>query len=125
MTREYYLAPADVVALLYLSRFGYDALRAQRPVAIAGAAGILLWVFQQHVRDAAFRVERRKEFVEGNARLAEFLAEYYPITRTRRPVALSSGRRLRHMDSHHSYISRDCDSPAKLGETRQAPGRSR
>ena len=76
LVRDYYLAPADFVAVLYISRFGYDALRAQRPVAIAGFVMIAGWVFQQNVRDAAFYVASRKGFVAENVRLASFLETY-------------------------------------------------
>ncbi len=76
IVREYYLAPSDFLAVLYLARVGYDALRAQTRVTIAGAFVVIAALFQRNLRDEAYTVLVRKQFVAGDVRLASFLIDY-------------------------------------------------
>ena len=74
IVRDYYLAPVDFIAVLYVARVAFDGLRAQRPVAVAGVVLVIAWAFAQNVSNAAFEVLAREEFVDGNVALASFLA---------------------------------------------------
>jgi hypothetical protein len=74
ITREYYLAPVDVVAVLYLARLGYDTLR--RPLAIVAALLFLALALQRSIADAAFFVLSRKEHVQGRVSLELALREH-------------------------------------------------
>jgi len=76
IVREYYLAPADFLAALYLGYVGYDALRAQPRLTIAGALIAVALLFQSNLRDDAYVVLIRKQLVAANVRLAEFLTGY-------------------------------------------------
>jgi hypothetical protein len=76
LTHEYYLAPTDLLGSLYLARAGYEALRSQAPVAIGGALIVVALLFQRNLRNDAYAVLNRKQFVAGNVRLAGFLREY-------------------------------------------------
>lgn len=76
LVRDYYLAPTDVIAVLYVARAAFDGLRAQRPVAIAGVVLVVAWAFVQNVSNAAFEVLAREEFVDANVALGSFLAKH-------------------------------------------------
>jgi hypothetical protein len=82
MQREYYLAPADFVAALYLARLAhfahlaYGALRTERRLALAGAALLFGSAVQHNVSNAASYILSRKTYVDGNVRLVSFLESY-------------------------------------------------
>jgi hypothetical protein len=76
IVRDYYLAPVDFIAVLYLARVAFNGLRAQRPVAVAGIVLVIAWAFAQNVSNAAFEVLAREEFVDGNVALASFLERH-------------------------------------------------
>jgi hypothetical protein len=76
MTREYYQAPVEFIALMYLARLAYAGLRGQRRLIIALSLLPVVLVFQRNVSDAASRLLARKQYVEGNVRLASFLKDY-------------------------------------------------
>ncbi|HSQ28401.1 MAG TPA: hypothetical protein VLN49_01040 [Gemmatimonadaceae bacterium] len=76
MTREYYQAPVEFVGTMYLARLAYAALRGQRRLIIALSLVPVVLVFQRNVSDAASRLLARKQYVEGNVRLASFLKDY-------------------------------------------------
>lgn len=86
LTREYYLAPSDFVGALYLTQVGYGALRHQTRVTIVAAFLAVALLFQRNVRDDAYMVLARKQFVAANVSLAEFLKGY---ARDRRVQKLS------------------------------------
>lgn len=73
LVREYYLAPSDVVSVLYLTRVASRVLRnAQRSVVVAASIA-LAWSFARNVSMAALDVLVREEFVDANVALASFL----------------------------------------------------
>jgi hypothetical protein len=76
LTREYYQAPADFMATLYVARLAYAGLLAQPSRAAILAVGVAAWVFQYDLRDAAHRLLIRKQYVQGNVQLAAFLRRY-------------------------------------------------
>jgi hypothetical protein len=76
MTREYYLAPVEFVGAMYVARPAYVGLRVQRTMIIALSLLVVGLVFQRNVSDAASRLLSRKQYVEGNVRLASFLKDY-------------------------------------------------
>lgn len=76
IVREYYLAPTDFVASLYLARMGYDALRAQTRLTIAGAFVAVALLSGRNLRNDAYVVLTRKRFVAANVHLTEFLTTY-------------------------------------------------
>jgi hypothetical protein len=76
IVRDYYFAPTDFLAALYLARTAYEALR-ERPRVVAVGAGVAVaLLFQENVRDDAYGVLGRKQFVAANAHLADFLNKY-------------------------------------------------
>ena len=76
MTREYYQAPVEFVGAMYVARLAYAGLRIGRPLTIALSLLVVGLVFQRNVSDAASRLLTRKQYVEGNVRLASFLKDY-------------------------------------------------
>jgi hypothetical protein len=76
MTREYYQAPVEFIAVMYLARLAYAGLRGQRRLIIALSPLPVVLVLQRNVSDAASRLLARKQYVEGNVRLASFLKDY-------------------------------------------------
>lgn len=76
LTREYYMAPVELAGTMYLARLAYVGLRGQRRPIIALSLLPVVLVFQRNVSDAASRLLARKQYVEGNVRLASFLKDY-------------------------------------------------
>ncbi|HEU4786167.1 MAG TPA: hypothetical protein VFS57_02125 [Gemmatimonadaceae bacterium] len=76
MTREYYQAPVEFVGAMYVARLAYAGLRIGRPLVIALSLLVVGLLFQRNVSDAASRLLARKQYVEGNVRLASFLKDY-------------------------------------------------
>jgi hypothetical protein len=76
MTREYYQAPVEFIGTMYLARLAYTGLRGQRRLILALSLLPVVVVFQRNVSDAASRLLTRKQYVEGNVRLASFLEDY-------------------------------------------------
>ena len=76
LTREYYQAPADFIALLYLTRLAYAGLFAQPKRVAALAAVVLASVFLRNTSDDARRLVSRKQYVQGSVQLAAFLRRY-------------------------------------------------
>ena len=76
MSREYYQAPVEFVGAMYVARLAFAELRGQRRLIIALSLLLVAFVFQRNVSDAASRLLARKQYVEGNVRLASFLKDY-------------------------------------------------
>ena len=87
LIREYYQAPADFIAMLYLARLAYASLFAQPQRVALLAAIVIAWVFQRNVADAARRVLHRKQYVQANVHLVGFLRDY-ATSRGQRPLEL-------------------------------------
>ena len=76
IVRDYYLAPVDLVAVLYLARLAHAALHDEGRRTIAGVAIAVALVVQRNVRDAASSILDRKQYVDANVHLASFLTTY-------------------------------------------------
>jgi hypothetical protein len=73
MVREYYLSPADVIGVLYLSRLAWMGRRAMHRAVVVAISFALSFLFWQNARDDAFAILAREELVDANVALASFL----------------------------------------------------
>jgi hypothetical protein len=76
MTREYYQAPVEFVGAMYVAWLAYAGLPVRRTLIVALSLLVVGLVLQRNVSDAASRLLARKQYVEGNVRLASFLKDY-------------------------------------------------
>lgn len=77
MFREYFLAPADVIALLYMGRFVYRSWGTMAtPLRVATAALGLVIVFQ-NLDHTSLRVLERKWFTQGKRQIAGVILDRY------------------------------------------------
>ncbi len=73
LVREYYLAPADFIGVLFLGHLAWRVLPRRRPALAIAAALVSAWILQRNASDSAYGVVARKQYVEANARVASFL----------------------------------------------------
>jgi hypothetical protein len=76
MVRDYYMAPADFIAALYVARVAYESLRVERRV-VVGTVLVLGWLaLAWNVSDAARYLLVRKQYVDANVQLVNVVKEY-------------------------------------------------
>jgi hypothetical protein len=79
MVKDYYTAPADFIALIYLARLAYLELRTT--VSRIAAAALTAGVFYPYLGDSAYAVLSRKTYVDANIRMVDALQAYATSTR--------------------------------------------
>lgn len=77
MAHPYYLAPADLIAVLYLGHLLFPAWAKMRPGFRAATAALVVIVVGQMLPLSGFRVLERKYFIRQKAALARMILERY------------------------------------------------
>lgn len=76
MVRDYYTAPADFVAVIYLARVAYAELRSASIVVRAAVSLVVAVAFMQNLSTDAFAVLTRKEYVAASRQMVDALEQH-------------------------------------------------
>ena len=84
MVSDYYLAPADVIAILYTGRLVFLSWEKMRLRTKAAALSVFLVVFFQFAAQSAYRVWERKNLIIAKADIATLIQSRYDHAKGRR-----------------------------------------
>lgn len=81
---RYYMAPVDLIAILYLSRFVYSWIQGKRFSRVLALSLIFIFIFLRNASYSFFHVVERKNLIISKVRLYEFLKDYQKGTQSQK-----------------------------------------
>lgn len=72
----YYMAPVDLIAILYLSQFVYLLVKKKKPFLLSMVFLIFFVVFGRNLSYSFFEIVQRKNLISSKVRFSEFLKNY-------------------------------------------------
>ncbi|TRV05561.1 MAG: hypothetical protein EWV89_05185 [Microcystis wesenbergii Mw_QC_B_20070930_S4] len=81
---RYYMAPVNLIAILYLSRFVYSWIQGKRFSRVLALFLIFIFIFLRNASYSFFHVVERKNLITAKVRLYQFLKDYQKETQSQK-----------------------------------------